>query len=130
MTGEGTSMNHPERYQHQRGLLRRLGTEVPGPMAGFSRLHHDALAAGALSSSVKELMAIVAGICTHCDDCVTYHMRGALLAGATREEVLEAIGVAILMGGGPAVMYATHALEALDQFEAERGAGSGAGTGQ
>ncbi len=119
-------MDHPERFQHQRGLLRRLGAEVPGPMAGFSRLHHDALADGALATSVKELMAVVAGICTHCDDCITYHMRGALLAGATREQVLEAIGVAILMGGGPAVMYGTHAMEALDQFEEQLAGGSSA----
>jgi hypothetical protein len=44
--------------------------------------------------------------------------RGALDAGATREEILESIGVAILMGGGPAAVYGSEALEALEEFEA------------
>ena len=40
----------------------------------------------------------------------------AVAAGATRQELLETIGVAIIMGGGPASMYAAHALDAIEQF--------------
>ena len=45
------------------------------------------------------------------------HVCDRLCAGATREEIQEAIGVAVLMGGGPAMVYGSHALEALEQFE-------------
>ena len=67
----------------------------------------------------KVLPLLPPGIAMHCDDCISYHVHDALKAGASRDEVLEAFGVAILMGGGPAAMYACHALEALDQFAAD-----------
>jgi alkylhydroperoxidase/carboxymuconolactone decarboxylase family protein YurZ len=57
------------------------------------------------------------GIAAECEGCIAYHMHDALKAGATRQEVLEVIGVAILMGGGPAMIYGCEALAALDQFE-------------
>jgi AhpD family alkylhydroperoxidase len=101
-------------YEDIRQGLRRLGPAVGGPMNGFSRLHHDAVADGALSAAVKELMALAIGICTHCEGCVTYHVHDALLAGATREQVLETIGVAVMMGGGPAAILGVAALDALD----------------
>jgi len=43
----------------------------------------------------------------------------AIKAGATDEEILETIGVSVLMGGGPALMYATHAYEAMKEFREE-----------
>jgi len=49
----------------------------------------------------------------------------ALSAGATEEEILETIGSAILMGGGPAVMYGCEAWEALKQFKKERASANG-----
>ncbi len=51
-----------------------------------------------------------------CDPCIAFHAEGAVKQGATREEILETIGLAIYMGAGPSVMYAAKALEAFDQF--------------
>lgn len=99
----------------ERGLAQ-LGREIPGPMSGFARLHRKATDEGALSSSFKEMMAMAISIVVGCEGCIAYHVHDAIQAGASRDELLEAIGVAILMGGGPASIYATHALEAVDQF--------------
>lgn len=96
--------------------LAQLGRELPGPMSGFARLHRKATAEGALSSSVKEMMALAISIVVGCEGCIAYHVHDAIEAGASRDELLETIGVAILMGGGPASIYATHAMEAVDQF--------------
>lgn len=52
-----------------------------------------------------------------CDGCVAYHVHDALEAGASRDEIVEVIGVAVLMGGGPAVVYGSEALEAVEQFQ-------------
>jgi len=93
-----------------------LGRELPGPLAGFASLHKAAMTRGTLSPKLKELIALGIAVATHCEDCIAYHVHDALKAGASREELVEALGVAILMGGGPAAMYACHALEALDQF--------------
>jgi AhpD family alkylhydroperoxidase len=62
-------------------------------------------------------MALGIGIAARCGGCIAFHTNGALKAGATRPEVLETIGVAILMGGAPAMIYGCEALAALDQFE-------------
>ena len=96
--------------------LAQLGRELPGPMSGFARLHRKATADGALTSSVKEMMALAISIDVGCEGCIAYHVHDAIEAGASREELLETIGVAVLMGGGPGSIYATHAIEAVDQF--------------
>ena len=96
--------------------LAQLGRELPGPMTGFARLHKKAVEDGALSAKTKELMALAIGVAVRCEGCIAYHVHDAIKAGATRQELLETIGVAIMMGGGPALMYAAHALDAIEQF--------------
>jgi AhpD family alkylhydroperoxidase len=106
-------------YQkHLEERLTQLGRELPGPMTGFARLRKKAAEDGALSTKTKELMALAIGIAVRCEGCIAYHVHDAVKAGATRQELLETIGVAIMMGGGPALMYAAHALDAIEQFMA------------
>jgi len=113
---EHVTTNYVEVHQHLEERLEQLGRELPGPMSGFARLHKKAVEDGALSGKAKELMAVAISMAVHCEGCVAYHVRAAVAAGATRPELLETIGVAILMGGGPASVYAAHALDAMDQF--------------
>ena len=54
------------------------------------------------------------------DDCIAFHVKAAVDRGATREEVLETLGMAIYMGAGPSAMYASHALGAYTQFAAAK----------
>lgn len=81
-----------------------------------------ATAPGALDPKTKELMSLAVGIGVQCEYCVLWHLDGALEAGATREEIIETLEVATLMGGGPAMTYAIHAYEILEEFEAEEDA--------
>ncbi|PHK97762.1 alkylhydroperoxidase [Neolewinella marina] len=85
-------------------------------MRSFGQMHRDSLADGALSRKSKELLALAIAITVRCDGCIAFHVHDALPAGAGQEEIAEAIGVAVLMGGGPAVMYGCEALQALEQF--------------
>ncbi len=85
-------------------------------MTGFARLHRKAVEDGALSRKVKEMMALAISIVVGCEGCIAYHVHDAVEAGATRPELLEAVGVGLLMGGGPGSIYAAHALEAIEQF--------------
>jgi len=105
-----------ETHTHLENRLTQLGGELPGPMSGFARLHKKAVEEGVLSSKVKELMSLAIGIVVGCDGCIAYHVHDAVAAGASRQELLETIGVAILMGGGPASMYAAHTMDAIEQF--------------
>jgi AhpD family alkylhydroperoxidase len=91
------------------------------PLSGIAQ---TALAPKALDAKTKELIALGIGIAIRCDDCIAFHIKAAVERGATREEISETLGMAIYMGAGPSVMYASHAFAALQQFEAEKTVGS------
>lgn len=113
------SINYPAHNKELRELMGKFGKASPATMAGFAGLHKAASKPGALDTRTKELMALAIGICVRCNGCIAFHIHDALVAGATREEVLETIGVAVLMGGGPSMVYGVEALEALEQFETQ-----------
>jgi AhpD family alkylhydroperoxidase len=108
---------YPGYYDQLNELMKTLGKEIPDTMAGFGQLHKQAMTEGALSAKTKELIALAIAITVRCDGCIAYHVHDAILAGATRPEIVESIGVAILMGGGPSAIYGSEALGALEQFE-------------
>ena len=89
----------------------------PDAVNGFNALHQAAFKPGALDTKTKELICLGIAVAVHCDGCIAAHTLGSLEAGATEEEIVEALGVAILMGGGPSVVYGTHAMEAMEQFK-------------
>lgn len=87
---------------------------IPAVAKGFAEVARAAIAPGALDSKTKELMALAIGITARCDGCLAYHAKAAKKYGATREEVMETIGVAVYMGGGPSMIYGAEALAAYD----------------
>ncbi|MGA7396844.1 MAG: carboxymuconolactone decarboxylase family protein [Solirubrobacterales bacterium] len=107
----------PGIYSHLNEMMGRLGEAAPETMAGFGQLHVAAGREGVISAKTKELISLAIGIAVHCDGCISFHVHDALAAGASREEIVEVIGVAVTMGGGPSVVYGCEALEAVDQFE-------------
>ena len=100
--------------------LRNLRGGVPEIMKAFSGIAQTALEPKALDAKTKELIALGIGVAIRCDDCIAFHIKAAVEHGATREEIGETLGMAIYMGAGPSVMYASHAFAALQQFEGER----------
>lgn len=109
---------YPDKYERLQRLFGRLRHSIPEEMAGFAKLHRSAVADHALPAKMRELIALGIAISSHCEGCVAYHVHDALTAGATTDEVLDAIGVAVMMGGGPGAIYGAEALEALEQFQA------------
>jgi AhpD family alkylhydroperoxidase len=109
---------YPEMYHRLQSLAGKLSTEMPGAMKGFAQLHQQSLQDGALPRKIKELIALSLSIATPCAGCIAYHIHDALKAGASRNEILETIGVSVMMAGGPGLIYGCEAYEALAQFEA------------
>jgi len=102
-----------------RPQLKNLHGGAPGVMKGFSAIAQAALAPKALDTKTKELLALGIAVATRCDDCIAFHVKAAIEQGASQDELLETLGMAIYMGAGPSVMYASHALEAFSQFKAK-----------
>jgi AhpD family alkylhydroperoxidase len=113
-----TMKNWPQMTKDLSALLRELRGGTPEVMKVFAGMAQTATAAKALDSKTKELIALAIAVAIRCDDCIAFHVKAAMQHGASREEIMETLGMAIYMGAGPSVMYATHALEAFTQFEA------------
>ena len=81
-------------------------------------LDTNAYAAGALDVKTKELLGLVASAVLRCDDCVKYHLETAFKEGVTKEEMMEAMGIATLVGGTIVVPHLRRAYEFWEELEA------------
>lgn len=96
--------------------LAHLHKTQAGVMKGFGEMGRAAMAGGAIDPKTKELIALAVGVAARCDGCIGFHTKALARLGATTEEVHEALGVAIYMGGGPVAMYAANAVAAFNEF--------------
>lgn len=108
------SSNASDYYENNATAMKPVRAAMPDVLKGFGGLHQAAMKAGALTVLEKELIALAIGLALRCENCVYAHVEAALRAGATREQVLEAAGVAVLMQGGPTYTYLPRVIEALD----------------
>ncbi len=106
--------NHQEALRRSQEPARRRAGGHEGVCG------HRAVGVGpkALDTKTKELIARGISVAVRCDDCIAFHVKAAVQQGATREEIMETLGMAIYMGAGPSAMYASHALDAYTQFSA------------
>ena len=107
---------YPDLIDHLNAAIAKLRAGAPEPMRAFSALARESLKPGALDVKTKELIAVAIAIATRCDGCIGFHAKAAIKAGASREEVLETLSMAIYMGAGPSMIYAAEALRAFDEL--------------
>ena len=112
--------NYPAIVRDISANLKVLRADIAPTMQGFSVLAQSATRPGALDKKTKELIALAIGVAARCDGCIGFHTEALVKLAATRAEVEEALGIAIYMGGGPALMYAADAIAAFEQFQAEK----------
>lgn len=116
---------HHEVLRELRGPTSSLRHAIPDAWAGFLALHGAAMADGEVPASTKEAAALAISVVKHCDGCIAYHAKAAARAGATPAEVAEMLGVALLLDGGTASVYAPRAWEAFQEFAADTAVGQG-----
>jgi pyruvate dehydrogenase E2 component (dihydrolipoamide acetyltransferase) len=103
-----------ENWPAAQGAVKSRAPQVPQAFgAFFQTLMKD----GALSVKHKELIGLGIAIAVRCEPCIYLHVQKSLEAGATPAEIMDAAGVALMMGGGPVFTYTTTVAAALDQFE-------------
>lgn len=112
-------MNWTEKQDSLKPALRALNKAIPEVMAGFAALSAAVKTDGALDFKTKELIAVSIAVTDRCEPCIGAHVPALIKAGGTRAELAEALGMAIQMGGGPALMYAAKALECYDELAAK-----------
>jgi len=97
--------------------LAKLRVDAPDVMKAFGELAAAATKDGILDKKTKELIALALGVAARCDGCLGFHTQALSKLGATKQEVVETLGMAIYMGGGPSLMYAADALSAFEQAQ-------------
>ncbi len=107
-----STFNHHALIQTISENLAPFRKAQPAVMQGFSKMANAAMTEGAISAKNKELMALAIGVTQHCSGCIGFHIKALHKLECTRSELKEMLGVAVYMGGGPALMYAAEALKA------------------
>ena len=97
--------------------MAKMKEQAPDVVNGFVGLFSKVMKDGALSVKEKEFIALGIGVTQRCAPCIRLHIQKCLEAGATKEQILEAAGVAVLMGGGPAYTHIPVVINTLEELE-------------
>jgi AhpD family alkylhydroperoxidase len=108
-----------EKLQQIGELLEELKKDKPEEIKSFLTFLQRAEKDSAISAKNKELINIALAIAAQCQWCIAFHTKNALNLGATKDEILDAGFQAVLMHGGPALMYMIPLLEAIKEFSDE-----------
>lgn len=106
-------MNWLEYRKELMGRIGEIGTLSPDTLAGYQTLSGAGQKTGYLDAKTRELIALAVAVTTRCDGCITVHTGEALKHGATREEISEALGVAVALNAGAALVYSARVMDAV-----------------
>ncbi len=105
--------NYSEQARAVSFFIGTLSKENPNIAKGFGMMHKATVEDKALTAKQKELIALGIAIAIRCEGCIACHVKDAIKTGATQEEIVETIGVAVVMGGGPSIVYGEKAYAAM-----------------
>lgn len=96
------------------GRIGDLGKLSPDSVGGYLMASGAGAKTGHLDEKTRQLISLAVAVTTRCDGCISVHSQKAVENGATKEEIAEALGVAIAMNAGAALVYSARALDAVD----------------
>ena len=100
-------------YQQQLvANIAQIGKSSPDTVRGYRELSDAGTKTGKLDAKTRELIALAVAVTRQCDGCITVHTDAAVKHGATREEIAEALGVAIAVNAGAALVYSARVMDA------------------
>lgn len=105
-----------QKYNELMKGMRDLGAQIPETLTSFNGIHKAIAKDEILTHQTKELIALGISIAIRCEGCIISHTKQALENGASMGEIAETIGVAVMMGGAPSIVYGSKALTAMKEF--------------
>lgn len=109
-----------QKYNELMKGMMDLGAVIPQTLTSFNKMHQAIAKDETLSHQTKELIALGISIAIRCEGCIISHTKQALVSGATIGDIAETIGVSVMMGGAPSIVYGTKALNAMKEFLEEK----------
>jgi AhpD family alkylhydroperoxidase len=102
-------------FRRSAGKLKQL---TPDTVSGFAAMFTKIMQDGVIPLKTKELIAVAIGVAVNCEHCICGHVENCLKLGLTKEEILDAASVAVMMGGGPAWTHMPIVLETIEALQA------------
>jgi AhpD family alkylhydroperoxidase len=101
--------------------IREIARLSPSTVRGYRELSDAGAKTAHLDAKTRELIAVAVGVTRQCDGCITTHVHAARKHGASAEEIAEALGVAISVNAGAALVYSARAMDAVAAYSANTG---------
>jgi AhpD family alkylhydroperoxidase len=96
--------------------VKQVGQLTPDTVKGYVELSSAGSKKNLLGPKVRELISLAVAVALRCDGCITVHTDAALRHGATEEEIAEALGVAVAINAGAALVYTTRVFDAVRSY--------------
>lgn len=115
-----TEKNRLRQFRKERSLMNEklLDFNHPG-IKRFFNLDANTYRDGALNSKTKELLGLVASTVLRCNDCIDYHLEQCVKNGSTKDEIIDALNVALVVGGSIVIPHLRHAAGTMELLESE-----------
>jgi AhpD family alkylhydroperoxidase len=114
------NVNMMLKWNEYRGQLtegiKEIGQLSPGTVRGYVELSSAGQKKDLLGAKMRELIALAVAVTARCDGCITVHSEAAIRHGASNEEIAEALGVAVAVNAGAALVYSTRVMDAVKEY--------------
>jgi AhpD family alkylhydroperoxidase len=98
------------------GAIKEIGTANPDLVKAYAAFHHANSQSKHLDAKTRELIALGVAVSLRCDGCINAHTEAATRAGATKEEIVDALGVAVMVNAGATMVYSAHVIDAFHAY--------------
>lgn len=116
----GSKKNSLDQFREERARMNKKVMELDHlGVKRFFNLDSNTYRDGALPSKTKELLGLVASAVLRCNDCIDYHLEQCAKTGSTKEEIVDALNVALVVGGSIVIPHFRHAVKTIENLEDE-----------
>jgi AhpD family alkylhydroperoxidase len=98
------------------GAVKEIGTSNPELVKAYAAFHHANSASKHLDGKTRELIALAVAATLRCDGCINVHSEAAVRHGASKDEIVDALGVAVMVNAGATMVYSAHTIDALNTY--------------
>ncbi len=115
-----SNKNRLENFREHREIMNEKVMDLDHlGIKRFFNLDNNTYKKGALSLQTKELLGLVASAVLRCNDCIDYHLEQCVRTGSTKEEIVDALNVALVVGGSIVIPHLRHAIETIELLQEE-----------
>ncbi|HEX2593434.1 MAG TPA: carboxymuconolactone decarboxylase family protein [Rhizomicrobium sp.] len=98
------------------GAIKEISAANPDIVKAYAAFHHANSASKHLDKKTRELIALGVAVSLRCDGCINAHTEAAIHAGATKEEIVDTLGVAVMVNAGAAMVYSARTIDAFNAY--------------